>query len=371
VAKILLLGYFGAGNFGDEALLADWLIRQGRQLRDNNFEIDVVVRDQELFQGMPSSERLQSMISSEIPQKAALQLNPRDYRALILPGGSVLQDSSSLKSLLYYLWFLRRFTQSPCRVVLLNQGIGPISSWLGNLLAPIVLRAGDYLSLRDEQSLEWARSKRLDTAHCEIRHSCDPILFYDQPPLPGFDRTLLPERYFVYIPRRSRDLPAPDDLSTEAQAAARLIQHTKSVTGLPCVIVPFALREDLEFAREIERESVGDASLPGDLSQRLPDAWTITRSAELVISSRLHGLIAAAGACIPSLGIALDPKISQIATELGCPWCFPATQHREDSFRIIDDLWEHRAHVRTHLEDRLQEMHIRLNKSDSRYRQLI
>ena len=371
MARILLLGYFGEGNFGDEALLADWLIRQGQSLRNASFDIDVVVRGHELFQGLPAARRLQDMISECIPQKRALSLSPRDYRALILPGGSILQDSTSVKSLLYYLWFLRRFTQSPCRVILLNQGIGPISSWLGNTLAPIVLRSADYLSLRDEASLEWARSRHIDGSNCQLRHSADPILFYDQPPLPGFDRLALPDQYFVYIPRRSGDLPALDDLTTEAQAAAQLIRHVRELTGLPCLLVPFAPGADRSFAREIELECVGDATLAPDCGEGGPDSWQITRSARLVISSRLHGLIAAAGAWLPCMGIAIDPKISQIATELGCPWCFPATQHREDSLHLTSELWLHREHVRTHLEDKLQEMHQRLQESDTSYRQLI
>src|SRR5690606_4828671 len=98
-----------------------------------------------------------SMISSRIPQQQGLKLNPRDYQALVVPGGSLLQDSSSVKSLLYYLWFIRRFTQSPCRVMLLNQGIGPVSSWLGSMLTPFVLRGCDLLSLRDEQSFDWTQ----------------------------------------------------------------------------------------------------------------------------------------------------------------------------------------------------------------------
>ncbi|MDH5579998.1 MAG: polysaccharide pyruvyl transferase family protein, partial [Betaproteobacteria bacterium] len=161
MARILLLGYFGAGNFGDEALLADWLIRLGLPLRDQNIDIDVIVRGDQLLRGIPAAARLASMISEQIPQKLGLRLDPRDYQALVLPGGSILQDSTSLKSLLYYLWFIRRFTQSTCRVMLLNQGIGPISSWLGNTLTPVVLRNTDLLSLRDEQSMEWASQRRI------------------------------------------------------------------------------------------------------------------------------------------------------------------------------------------------------------------
>ncbi|MCB1216826.1 polysaccharide pyruvyl transferase family protein [bacterium] len=370
MARILLLGYFGAGNFGDEALLADWLERHGRELQARTFDIDVVVRDDVLLRGIPGSRALLDLVSECIPQQAALKLDPRDYQALVLPGGSVLQDSSSLRSLLYYLWFIRRFTQSTCRVIMLNQGIGPISSWLGNVLTPIVLRQVDMLSLRDEQSNEWAAQKRINSGSCQILRSCDPILLRQQSPQPGFDGSLLPAAYFAYVPRRSGDLPAPDDLNTEAQAAALLIRHVREQTGLDCLLLPYA-PEDMEFAQEIQRECVGEARIAPGLDAPEPDLWSLTRSAQLVITSRLHALIAAAGALVPCLGIAIDPKISRIGTELGFPWCFPATQHREDTFSTFSDLWEERAHVRTHLEDKLQEMRELLDRSDTLFRQLI
>ncbi|MCB1221976.1 MAG: polysaccharide pyruvyl transferase family protein [Planctomycetales bacterium] len=370
MARILLLGYFGAGNFGDEALLADWLIRHGRFFRDQNFDIDVVVRGDKLLPGIPSSRQLLDSVSQLVPQKQALRLDPRDYQVLVLPGGSILQDSSSVKSLLYYLWFIRRFTQSTCRVLLLNQGIGPISSWLGSTLTPIVLRNTDMLSLRDEQSMQWAQKHRVDSGNCRLVQSCDPILLYDQPPLSGFDGSQLPARYFAYIPRRSGDLPAPDDLVSEAQAAATLIRHVREQTGMDCLVLPYA-PEDLGFAQEIVAECVGDAQLAPGVDQPQPDYWQLTRHAQLVITSRLHGLIAAAGALVPCLGIAIDPKISQIGTELGFPWCFPATQHREDTFSTFADLWNEREHVRTHLEDKLKELRELLHRSDEQFRQLI
>src|SRR5688572_540897 len=44
VAKLFLLGYFGAGNFGDDALLADWLRRHSQWLDANGVMCDVLSR---------------------------------------------------------------------------------------------------------------------------------------------------------------------------------------------------------------------------------------------------------------------------------------------------------------------------------------
>ena len=40
------------------------------------------------------------------------------------PGGSLLQDTTSLRSLLFYLWAIRRFAAAAVPVFLLNQGLG-------------------------------------------------------------------------------------------------------------------------------------------------------------------------------------------------------------------------------------------------------
>lgn len=118
-------------------------------------------------------------------------------------------------------------------------------------------------------------------------------------------------------------------------------------------------------------ECVGDARLAPGVATGGTDLWHVTRLSQLVITSRLHGLVAAAGALVPCLGIAMDQKISQIGTELGYPWVFPARQHTAESFGVLADLLNEQEHVRVHLEDKLAELHEMLNESDGKFRQLL
>lgn len=106
--RVLILGYFGAGNFGDDALLTGWLIRHREWLQENGLVADITVGGDELpFGGFIESKALAEFVSALVPKQRALSVPVDAYQALIAPGGSLLQDVTSLKSLLYYLAVIR------------------------------------------------------------------------------------------------------------------------------------------------------------------------------------------------------------------------------------------------------------------------
>jgi len=343
---VLLLGYFGAGNFGDDALLADWLIRHGAWLRSQGLQADILCGQSDPLGGFIEGPALMKLVGRLVPKRTALTMPTRDYRAVVAPGGSLLQDASSLRSLLFYLWVIRRFALSGVPVFLLHQGIGPLQSQLAKRLTPAVLRLVRLLSLRDRSSYEWALHQPALSKHPHVHLSCDPILgatFSPYPDCPGL--ASLPAEYLLAMPRPTGDLPYPGDRTEEAAALAQCLAYAAKLAGLPVVLLPLHHGQDEAFCQAVARargEGMTVLALAPDEAHRASAVWQAFTGARLVISHRLHGLVAAAARDLPAMGVAYDPKVSAFCDDMGYPWCYPATVHEAQTLAKLDLLLDGR-----------------------------
>jgi len=367
--KVLLLGYFGAGNFGDDALLADWLISRRDWLAGQGLAVDITVSGTvDPVGGFHESGHLRGLVNTHIPKEKATAVDPGEYAALIAPGGSLLQDVTSLKSLLYYLFIIRRFNRAGVPVYLLNQGIGPLSSWLADFLTPRYLARTALLSVRDADSHRWALSKALLKAHPALELSCDPLL----DPSVQVDGADEPdgqaEGYSVVIAKPTRDLPHPGDDTPEHVALARLLDFAAELTGLRPLVVPLHGGQDVEFCEQAAAASQ-DAAFwrPSEGSPANSSVLELIRGAGLVISYRLHGLVIAGAYNVPALGVAYDPKISAFCGSLALPYCFPATVHEEIAWADLRRLWETRNEVKEVMAEHRQQQLTRLARAKERF----
>ncbi|MBN2083200.1 polysaccharide pyruvyl transferase family protein [bacterium] len=367
--KVLLLGYFGAGNFGDDALLADWLISRRDWLAGQRLAVDITVSGSaDPVGGFHESGHLRELVGQLIPKERASAVRPDDYAALIAPGGSLLQDVTSLKSLLYYLFIIRRFNRAGVPVYLLNQGIGPLNSWLADFLTPRYLARTALLSVRDADSHHWALSKPLLKAHPALELSCDPLLDpsvrTDGPDEPNRQA----EGYAVVIAKPTGDLPHPGDAVEEHAALARLLDYIADLTGLRPLVAPLHGGQDVEFC-EKAAAAAQEATFwqPAEGSPGNSAVLELIRAAGLVISYRLHGLVIAGAYNVPALGVAYDPKIIAFCGSLALPYCFPATVHEETAFTDLRRLWENRGEVQEVMAEYRQLQLLRLKQAKERF----
>jgi polysaccharide pyruvyl transferase CsaB len=368
--RVLLLGYFGAGNFGDDALLVDWLSRHCDWLREQQLTADITCNGGDPLAGFVEAGQLRPLINKLVPKVEVLKLDARQYRAMIAPGGSLLQDATSLRSLLYYLWVIRRFARAGVPVYLLNQGLGPLLSWTGSFLTPRILRAVRWLSLRDEQSYSWAQTQPALARHPELHLACDPVLSAALAPYPAMQ---LPEAlaglehgYLLVLPRATGDLPTP-------QALARLLAHARTVTGLAPVLYAMHHGRDDAFCEAVRQASGGECRILRFASAEPYPAsalWQVLGQTGLVLSYRLHGLVCAAAQGVPAMGVAYDPKISAFCEATGYPWCFPATVHEAGALADLEQLWQRRENVIAEAAERRKEMLERLAALEQRFREL-
>ncbi len=135
--QFTIFGYFNYGNYGDE-LLAE-LVEEGlkKQFPDS------------------SIARLSSK-SSFYEHWLAWRKSQRFY---VL--GGLLQDSTSLRSLLYYSLVIIIAKLHKQEVYLLGQGIGPLRSFIAKALVYMVCRVANKISVRDEASSQLLESLKI------------------------------------------------------------------------------------------------------------------------------------------------------------------------------------------------------------------
>ena len=144
--KIFICGYYGFDNLGDEAILRSLV----EGIRDQEPSVELTVL---------SASRHET--EEEYGVKA---ISRNDYRALmnamksqdviVFGGGSLLQDVTSSRSILYYLglMFLAKMHRKPLMMV--AQGIGPIRRPIFRKLTKWIFRSAKHISVRDQVSRE-------------------------------------------------------------------------------------------------------------------------------------------------------------------------------------------------------------------------
>lgn len=147
--KIAISGYYGFNNFGDEAVLSVLI----NSLKDSG--IDNITVFSKNPAGTKKAFNVKSAGSFNI---FGLIFTILRCDFLISGGGSLLQDTTSLKSLIYYLGviFLALFFRK--KVIIFAQGIGPINNRVFEKITKIILKHCTFISVRDEKSLFLLRS---------------------------------------------------------------------------------------------------------------------------------------------------------------------------------------------------------------------
>ena len=275
--KVLLSGYVGRGNLGDEAIAASLI--QGLKARGHQPLVlsGDPASTRETY-SVPAYHRVRGIV------QAVLQAD-----AVVSGGGGLLQDKTSRRSLQYYLSVLQIAKRLGKPIFVFGQSLGPLTPQ-GVRQVTRVLR-GVRVFVRDEPSME-------------LLHRW------------GLEGELVTDAAFCLEPSEASNLDAPGvvliprgDIAGAQEALAgvarRLVEQNASVT-----VTPMDLETDVDAIHEIA--SVDPAITPF-FSHDPRVQLDLVRRAELVVSVRLHGLIFATRVGTPSIGVAYDPKVGGFA----------------------------------------------------------
>lgn len=290
IPDIVICGYYGYGNAGDDSLLSG--IVEGIRRREPSLGICVM-------SARPSATRSYEIVDAVNRFSLfAVRRRLQGAKLFLFGGGNLLQNKTSTHSLLYYTHMIRMAKACGARVMIYANGIGPISGSKNIERVKKSLVAADSLSFRDRSSLRFAQ---MLVPRKDLRLTFDPAIL-----LKKREETTVPDvPYFVVIPKKT----VPDN---EARLIS-LICHLRKQHGLRPILLSLYDAEDREYAKRIAI-SVG-AELTPSLTASAHVA--LLSQASLTISSRLHGLIYATVAICPMMSISDDEKLSSYLDYIG------------------------------------------------------
>ncbi len=340
MADILISGYHGFANSGDEALLFAIL----ESLRRQSPELDVTVLSKKPEQtaeayGVKSIYRYN-------PFKIIKEM--KNSKMLLFGGGSLLQDVTSGKSILYYLAIIRTAQKCGMKTMLYANGIGPITRKLSKKLASKILNEVDVITLRDDKSDEELKS--LGVTKPKVIITADPAFTLDA----DISRS---GRFFTNmagVPQgtklcalsiRDWKKNSPDF----AQQLALLCDYMIDKHGIYPLFIPFQYPDDMAISRLVMENMKGKSYI---ISRELsvPEMFSVLSEAEIIIGMRLHSLIYATTLAIPAMPLCYDPKISAFMESLNQPDRIDVEDFSSETAKgILDGIITESAQRRTEL----------------------
>ena len=304
---VVICGAYGKGNSGDNAIL-NAIVEQLHHI-DPDLPITALSRD-------PMETKLCAGIDA-VYTFSVFKIGRllRRTKLYISGGGTLMQDATSTRSLLYYLFSIRQAHRCGCKVMLYGCGVGPISKERNQKrTAKVLNRYVNTISVRDRYSIDTL--EQLGVTEPEIHLNADPALLIDPPDtdeLRSYLRRsgLVEGKSYVMIALRPWD-----GFTEKIGAFAAAAEYLHREYGLIPLLYAMEPARD-EAAVKAVAEKIHCPHLVLSAGTNGAEILALVRRMSLVISMRLHTLIFASGQGVPVVGIVYDPKVSGFLDYLG------------------------------------------------------
>jgi len=311
MVKIMISGYYGFNNTGDEAILTSMV----RAFKEKIPQIKIVVL---------SHSPLQTSQAYQIKTINRLHLIDimrclRDTNLFISGGGGLLQDSTGKGwSILYYLGLILIAKIVKVPVMIYAQGIGPVNKQINKKLIKWILNKVDLITVRDNSSKELLEN--LGVVKPSVYVNSDPVFLLKKKNInhiidnyPYIQKLINPDdRPLIGVSVREYKSNGSDSKRIFAQAADYLIKNYQA----KIIFLPFKFDEDVHISEEILSLMKNKAEVL-KIKLEPEELLSVLSRLSLVIGVRLHSIIFSSMANIPFIAFNYDPKVRYFVEDLG------------------------------------------------------
>lgn len=334
MTNILVAGYYGLNNIGDEAILNGMITSLRNYIDDTKFYVltnngvetsslhDVYPIEQSFKKGLKQFA-MNSIMKGEM-SKILKYIKSCDV--FILGGGSLLQDLR-VHYLPFWLSMVYYAQKSGKKTVIYGIGAGPIDTPLGKYLCKKILNNADLVTVRDAMSKNVLDNCRVENViqtadpafAIEIPAECDFRCILSQINLP-FENNVISTTLYNWLHDSDlyRNLAHDtSDLASRREIMAGLYseiirRHNKNLLFVPTVKI------DEEGYRIIKNLIVShDKSYVSKYNSNIYYVLSLLFKSDLLIGARLHSLILATLMGVPIVPISYCGKVRSFLDLVG------------------------------------------------------
>jgi polysaccharide pyruvyl transferase CsaB len=306
--RVLMSGYYGFSNAGDDAILE--AIQQAVYETSDDVSLTVLSNDIELTQSQYHMEAIPRFRLGKV--LSAL----RHSDALLFGGGSLLQDTTSTRSLLYYLSVIRCAQLLGKPVMLYANGIGPVRRPENRRRVKQVVERATLVTLRDHSSARELAD--MGVSRQDLHITADPV-FHLSPASPQRGEELIRMAGLTPgVPIVAMSVRSWPNTGTFYPDLAKLCDHLRRTHGMEILFLLMQPDRDRAVALQVQ-SYMEEPSYLLDAPCTPRELMAVLGQSKLCLAMRLHTLIFAARMAVPSVGLVYDPKVESYLQELELP----------------------------------------------------
>lgn len=303
--RFLISGYYGYDNAGDEAVLAALLNHVSTGVPRAEFVVTSGALSQTETLHAASEYSLRTIARDDFK---TIWREMKNCDAFLSGGGSLLQDATSLRNIVYYTALIRLAHAAKKPAMIYAQGIGPLNKTISQKLTRAALQSAStrIVTLRDPDSKTLLNSIGV-TRPIEI--TADPV--WD----------LLDEKRTASVSDRLRwcvSLRSWPDASTP-DAEAKVLKAIRDAAKHSGATLKFLAMQPARDRALIESLGVAPEEILDTENLHPREIMRLAAQSTLMIAMRLHALIFAAAQGVPCVAVSYDPKVKSLAKLIGAP----------------------------------------------------
>ncbi len=359
-SRVLLCGSYGRGNAGDDAILKAVI----DEIYDANEAAEICVMSKN-----PKQTRLAYRVRSIYTFNVFKILCEMRKSALYINGGgSLIQDSTSSRSLYFYLFTLWAAELCGCKVMMYGCGIGPVRK-RGNrrLASKVINKSVDCITLRDPDSFE--ELQKMNVKRPTMFLAADPTLRISPISENEISKIFEEEGLSLsesYLCLAMRNWKGIDEKIPHIVSAAK---YASEKYGLSVALIPMERSRDLPLAERI-KEEIGDSATVIRGKHDVHTVIGILSKMRVIMAMRLHALVFGAGQGVATIGIAYDDKVSGFMNYIGREMCVLYNACNADILKSFIDTTMSDSEYRSNMENACRMMRENEKENTRRLREI-
>lgn len=345
----IISGYYGFNNIGDDAML--------RSIIDN-----LKQRKPDISLLILSKNPVQTSFIYDV--KAINRKNifkvysaMKKAKLFIYGGGNIIQDSTSSRSILFYLGIAWLAKKLKLKLMFYANGIGPINKMKNLEFSRKILNMADLITVREK--ISYNELQKMGINKPKIALTADAALSVDIKEEAQLEKIFAREnipldgKYAGFSVRKCPGCTKQQHLNYE-QTIAEVADYVYSNYNLIPVFIPMEYHVDITTIHNIKAMMKTGGYIISE-NHSVSETFAIVRKMDIMIAMRLHALIFAAYMNVPLLGISYQPKVEGFLEYIDQPSVGHVKDITFENMRAkVDEILQNRDTVKTELKNSVE-----------------